>query len=100
MPRAVDLDLETLSLTQTGRVLTAVFADPPNHFLSLRLVKDMDRLTAAVDHDDSVRAVVLTGTGERFISHSEPEQVKLFFEMPAPPVPERVLRWSIRANNA
>lgn len=100
MRRAVELDLDTLTLSQHGRVVTAVFADPPNHFLSLRLVKDMDRLSAAVDRDPTVGAVVLTGTGDRFISHSEPDQVRLFFEMPAPPLPERVLRWSIRANNA
>ncbi|PRC42550.1 enoyl-CoA hydratase/isomerase family protein [Mycobacterium sp. ITM-2017-0098] len=100
MPRAVDLELSTLTLTQRGRVLTAVFADPPNHFLSLRLVKDMDRLSVAVDRDPSVGAVILTGTGHKFISHSEPDQVRLFFEMSAPPLPDRVLRWSIRANNA
>ena len=45
MPRrapvpAADLDLETLTLHQDGRVLTARFDDPPNQFLSLRLVKD------------------------------------------------------------
>lgn len=99
MTRAVDLELETLSLTQQGRVLTAVFADPPNHFLSLRLVKDMDRLSTVVDRDPTVAVVILTGTGEKFISHSEPEQVRLFFEMAAPPLPLRLLRWSIRMNN-
>ena len=80
-------------------MLTAVFADPPNHFLSLRLVKDMDRLTTTVDRDPGVGAVILTGTDGKFISHSEPEQVRLFFEMSAPPLPLRLLRWSIRANN-
>lgn len=99
MQSAAGLALETLTLTQHGRVLTAVFSDPPNHFLSLRLVKDMDRLSAAVDRDPTVGAVILTGTGDKFISHSEPEQVRLFFEMTAPPLPQRVLRWSIRANN-
>lgn len=97
--RAVDLRLGTLTLSQRGRVLTAVFADPPNHFLSLRLVKDMDELTRAVDRDPSVGAVILTGTGSKFVSHSEPEQVRLFFEMSAPPLPRRVVQWSIRANN-
>jgi enoyl-CoA hydratase/carnithine racemase len=96
---ARDLDLATLTLTQRGRVLTAVFADPPNHFLSLRLVKDLDRLTHAVDRDPSVGAVILTGTGSKFVSHSEPEQVRLFFEMSAPPLPQRLVQWSIRANN-
>lgn len=100
MPRAVDLELSTLTLSQRGRVLTAVFADPPNHFLSLRLVKDMDRLSLAVDRDPTVGAVILTGTGDKFISHSEPDQVRLFFEMSPPPLPDRLLRWSIRANNA
>ena len=62
--RTTDLDLETLTLHQDGRVLTARFDDPPNQFLSLRLVKDMDRLTRAADEDPTVGAVILTGTGE------------------------------------
>jgi enoyl-CoA hydratase/carnithine racemase len=98
--RARDLRLATLTLSQQGRVLTAVFADPPNHFLSLRLVKDLDALTRAADGDPSVGAVILTGTGSKFVSHSEPEQVRLFFEMSAPPLPQRLVQWSIRANNA
>ncbi|WP_238994625.1 enoyl-CoA hydratase/isomerase family protein [Mycolicibacterium chubuense] len=60
----------------------------------------MDRLSAAVDRDDSVGAVVLTGTGDKFVSHSEPDQVRLFFEMSPPPLPARLLQYSIRANNA
>jgi enoyl-CoA hydratase len=100
MTAAVHLPLDTLSLTQKGRVLTATFSDPPNHFLSLRLVKDMERLTRAVDRDPSVGAVILTGTGDKFVSHSEPEQVSLFFEMSTPPMPLRVAQWSIKLNNA
>lgn len=100
MTAAVGLPLETLSLTQQGRVLTATFDDPPNHFLSLRLIKDLDRLTRAADQDPSVGAVVFTGTDEKFVSHSEPEQVSLFFEMSTPPLPNRFVRWSIKANNA
>ena len=96
----VNLRFDTLSLTQQGRVLTATFADPPNHFLSLRLVKDMDRLTRAADRDPSVGAVVLTGTGGKFVSHSEPEQVSLFFEMSTPPMPSRLAQWSVKLNNA
>ena len=97
---AADLRLDTLSLAQKGRVLTATFADPPNHFLSLRLVKDMDRLTRAADRDPSIGAVILTGTDGKFVSHSEPEQVGLFFEMSTPPMPSRFAQWSIKLNNA
>ena len=98
--RAAGLAFETLTVTQDGRVLTATFADPPNHFLSLRLIKDLDRLSRAADRDPTVGAVVLTGTGEKFVSHSEPEQVSQFFEMSAPPIPAGLARWSIKANNA
>jgi enoyl-CoA hydratase/carnithine racemase len=98
--RTAALNLETLTLQQDGRVLTARFDDPPNHFLSLRLVKDMDRLTRAADQDPSVGAVILTGTGDKFISHSEPEQVQLFFQMATPPLPSRAVTWSIKLNNA
>lgn len=100
MTGAVNLPLDTLSLTRQGRVLTATFADPPNHFLSLRLVKDMDRLTRAADRDPSVGAVILTGTDPKFVSHSEPEQVSQFFEMTTPPIPGRIAQWSIKLNNA
>lgn len=98
--RTAELDLENLTLQQDGRVLIARFDDPPNQFLSLRLVKDMDRLTRAADQDPSVGAVILTGTGDKFISHSEPEQVRLFFQMPAPPLPAWAAEWSIKLNNA
>jgi enoyl-CoA hydratase len=97
---AAELALDTLTVTQKGRVLTATFDDPPNHFLSLRLIKDLDCLTRAADRDPSVGVVILTGTGDKFVSHSEPEQVSQFFEMSAPPIPDRVAQWSIKANNA
>jgi enoyl-CoA hydratase len=88
---AAGVELATLTVTQQGRVLVATFDDPPNHFLSLRLIKDLDRLTRAADRDPSVGAVILTGTGEKFVSHSEPEQVSQFFEMSAPPIPHRLV---------
>lgn len=97
---AASLAFATLTVTQKGRVLVATFDDPPNHFLSLRLIDDLDRLTRAADRDPSIGAVILTGTGEKFVSHSEPEQVSQFFEMSAPPMPMRLAQWSIKANNA
>jgi enoyl-CoA hydratase len=50
--------------------------------------------------DLSVGAVILTGPGQKFVSHSEPEQVSQFFEMSAPPIPSRLAQWSIKTNNA
>ncbi len=94
------LAFDTLTVTQKGRVLVVTFDDPPNHFLSLRLIDDLDRLTRAADRDPSIGAVILTGTGDKFVSHSEPEQVSQFFEMSAPPIPSRLALWSIKANNA
>lgn len=94
------LAFDTLTVTHKGRVVVATFADPPNHFLSLRLIDDLDRLTRAADRDPSIGAVILTGTGDKFVSHSEPEQVSQLFEMSVPPIPTRLAQWSIKANNA
>jgi enoyl-CoA hydratase/carnithine racemase len=67
---ARDLALDTLTVEQEDRVLTVRFSDPPHNFMTARMQKDLDTLTAAVDDDASVGAVVLTGgVPNRYITH-------------------------------
>ncbi|MCW2626781.1 enoyl-CoA hydratase/isomerase family protein [Mycobacterium sp.] len=68
--RACELELDTLTVEQDDRVLTVRFCDPPHNFMTARMQKDLDTLTAAVDADVSVGAVVLTGgVPKRYITH-------------------------------
>jgi enoyl-CoA hydratase/carnithine racemase len=68
--RACDLALGTLTVEQEDRVLTVRFCDPPHNYMTARMQKDLDTLTAAVDADVSVGAVVLTGgVPKRYITH-------------------------------
>jgi enoyl-CoA hydratase len=67
---ARELTLDTLTVEQDDRVLTVRFCDPPHNFMTARMQKDLDTLTAAVDDDDSVGAVVLTGgVPNRYVTH-------------------------------
>lgn len=67
---ASDLQLETLTTEQQGRVLVVRVDDPPFNYMTARMQRDLDALTRAVDVDESVGAVVLTGGPEgRFITH-------------------------------
>jgi enoyl-CoA hydratase len=59
--RARDLELATLSVEQEARVLTVRVCDPPYNYMTARMQKDLDILTAAVDDDATVGAVILTG---------------------------------------
>src|ERR1700761_4899671 len=56
---ARDLELDTLTVEQDDRVLLVRFCDPPHNFMTTRMQKDLDILTAAVDADTAVGAVVL-----------------------------------------
>src|SRR4030081_2489642 len=68
--QARDLELDTLTVEQEDRVLTVRFCDPPYNFMTARMQKDLDTLTAAVDTDVSIGAVVLTGgVPKRYITH-------------------------------
>jgi hypothetical protein len=57
MPRAVDLRLDAIQVAQDGRVLTGTAVAPPLNFVTTDFIRDLDRLTAAVDTDDTVDAV-------------------------------------------
>ncbi len=100
MNRAKNLSLESLSLEQDGRVLTARYASPPLSFVTIALVRDLDRLTAAVDRDDSIGAVVLTGAEDgRFMTHADPRELGGMIEVPHPELSPSVLEPALRFGN-
>jgi enoyl-CoA hydratase len=85
---ARDLTLDTLRLEQDGRVLTAFYASPPLNFVTTTFLRDLDRLTRAVDRDDSVGAVVLASDVEgRFLTHADAGELGAMAELPLPELP-------------
>ncbi|MEV0623699.1 enoyl-CoA hydratase/isomerase family protein [Nonomuraea sp. NPDC050404] len=73
---AVDLQLSTLWLEQSGRVLTARVDAPPFNYMTRAMQQDFVRLVEAVEHDESVGAVVVTGARSgRFITHFDLAQM-------------------------
>ena len=101
MSRAVDLRLDTIELTQDGRVLTAAAVAPPLNFVTTKFVRDLDRLTAAVDADGTVGAVVLTGgMPRRFLVHADPRELAGMVELPHPFLPVRVVAPFLRVADA
>src|SRR5947208_7249557 len=100
MPRAFDLRLNAIKLAQDGRVLTAAAVAPPLNFVTTEFIRDLDRLTAAVDTDYSVGAEVLTvGLLGRFLIHADPRAMAGMVELPHPFVPARVVRMILRVTD-
>ena len=96
----MDLPLETLTLEQTGRVVTARFSDPPHNFMTARLQRDLDVLSRAVDADPTVGAVVLTGgVPERYITHFDVADILAAADSSAP-APEAVVRGAMQGLRA
>lgn len=91
MVKAVELKLDTLGLRQEGRVLTVTHSSPPVNLATFRFMHDLERLTWAVDRDETVGAVVLTGVDGRFISHVDPSDVQGALQLPAPPVARQII---------
>lgn len=101
MRRAAELELATLRLEQSERVLLARFSDPPFNFMSARLLDDLDMLTRAVEQDFSVGSVVLTGAGtDRFITHFDVGELLAGSERAGASFHEAVARWGVRALEA
>lgn len=93
MPKAADLRLETITVEQHGRVLTARYSSPPLNFVTTAFIRDLDALTLAVDRDRSIGAVVLTGGIEgRFLTHADPTELSDAANTPLPPLSSEVLR--------
>jgi enoyl-CoA hydratase len=68
--RAAGLALDTIRVTQSGRVLTASIDNPPFNYMNTQLQKNFVQLVRAVADDDSVGAVVVTGAApDRYLTH-------------------------------
>ncbi|MFI9503903.1 enoyl-CoA hydratase/isomerase family protein [Nocardia sp. NPDC052566] len=92
MTSAAELQLETLELSQDGRVLTASIVAPPLNFVTPAVVRDLDLLTAAADTDDSIGAIVLTGgLPGRFLTHADPRALIDMVALPHPFIPARAV---------
>jgi enoyl-CoA hydratase len=90
--RARDLVLDTLTVEQEDRVLTVRFCDPPYNYMTARMQKDLDTLTAAVDDDVSVGAVVLTGgVPKRYITHFDIAEILAVVQRVKPPLSGQAL---------
>ncbi len=67
---ANELELATVALSQHGRVLVAEVVNPPHNYLTGQMVTDLRALVAAVEFDETVGAVVLTGgLPGKYITH-------------------------------
>ena len=53
-----------------GMVGVIELHNPPHQFMTSKMVRELDSLTERWEHDDSVRAIVITGApGDTFITH-------------------------------
>jgi len=91
--RARDLQLQTLTVEQADRVLTVRVVAPPYNFMTAQMHRDFDALTRAVDADESVGAVVVTGGIEkRYITHFDIADILDAAERSERSVSEQTLR--------
>ncbi len=92
MTAVSDLSLETLQIEQDERVLTVRYSNPPLNFATTAFIRDLDRLTAAVDRDRTVGAVILTGgVRGRFLTHADPRELGGMQKVPHPQLPMRLM---------
>ncbi|WP_396919330.1 enoyl-CoA hydratase/isomerase family protein [Mycolicibacterium sp.] len=95
--RARDLRLQTLTVEQDGRVLTVRVVAPPYNFMTEQMHRDFDALTRAVDDDETVGAVVVTGGVEkRYITHFDIADILAAARRSERPLSERTLRTMAR----
>jgi enoyl-CoA hydratase len=94
---ARDLELDTLTVEQDDRVLLVRFCDPPHNYMTARMQKDLDILTAAVDADTSVGAVVLTGgVPKRYITHFDIAEILAAAQRVGRPLSNQTLSYLAR----
>jgi enoyl-CoA hydratase len=87
MMQTMDLSFDTLHVNQFGRVLTVRYVSRPHNFVTPAFIRDLDRLTKAADHDDTVGAIVLTGgIPGRFLTHADADALSGMDELPKPPM--------------
>jgi enoyl-CoA hydratase len=67
---------KTVQTEQTGRVLVVRLDNPPRNFMTTAMVGELDELTQALEKDDSVGSVVITGAIEDvFITHFDVKEI-------------------------
>jgi enoyl-CoA hydratase/carnithine racemase len=59
------MPFETLTLAREESFVVITLNRPPANAISEQLVRDLAAALASVEHDDAVRAVILTGAGDR-----------------------------------
>jgi enoyl-CoA hydratase len=67
---------KTVHTEQTGRVLVVRLDNPPRNFMTTAMVGELDELTRALEANDSVGSVVITGAMEDvFITHFDVKEI-------------------------
>lgn len=56
---------ESLVAVESGQVATLRLQNPPMNLITLEVTRALDRALAQLEKDDAIRAVIVTGTGER-----------------------------------
>jgi enoyl-CoA hydratase len=62
-------DSPRLLTRRAGRVLTVTFNNHPRHFFDRRMAIELDHLTRKLRRDETIGAVVFTGTERSYITH-------------------------------
>jgi enoyl-CoA hydratase len=86
---------------RSGRVLTVRLDNPPHNFMTGAMVRELDALVTAVEADDGLGAVVLTGAPEEiFITHFDVSEILASTEGANRPISPSVASGSLRAIGA
>ena len=66
----------TLRTERDGRVMTVRIDNPPHNFMNQRMVDELEEMTPALEGDDPVGAVVITGAPDGlFITHYDVAEI-------------------------
>jgi enoyl-CoA hydratase len=67
----------TVEVERRGRVVVARLSNPPRHFMTQGMVRELHGLLDSIEDDLSVGAVVITGAGEDvFLTHFDVEEIR------------------------
>ena len=61
-------EYEKLNVEQDGMVVVAAINHPPANSMGQGVLRDLEDLLAKCEKDDSVRAIIITGTGNKLFS--------------------------------
>jgi enoyl-CoA hydratase len=91
----------TVRTETRGRVLIIWLDHPPRNFMTTRMVAELDELTSALEDDQTIGAVVLTGAIEDvFITHFDVEEIVTGSERFGPTISSTQAGGSLRAIGA